>query len=100
MKKIISILTAAIISTSCFAQYVDPCVYSSCDDIYFEKETERGREAVERVFRDLNSGLYRGIPQSFYDWDLKQGSFLIFIKNFLFSYLRFKIFMWMILKEN
>jgi len=67
MKKIISILTAAIISTSCFAQYTDHCVYSSCDDIYFEKETERGREAVERVFGDLNSGLYRGIPQSFYD---------------------------------
>jgi len=65
MKKIISILTAAIISTSCFAQYTDHCVYSSCDDIYFEKETER--EAVERVFGDLNSGLYRGIPQSFYD---------------------------------
>ena len=73
MKKIISILTASIISMSCFAQFADPCSYRTCqfadpcsyrtcDDIYiydFQKEMERQR--------DLNSGLYRGVPQSFYD---------------------------------
>ena len=62
MKKIISILTASIISMSCFAQFADPCDYSSCDDIYsydYQKKMEKER--------DLNSGLYRGVPQSFYD---------------------------------
>ena len=72
MKKIILILTTAIISTSSFAQFADPCDFGPCDDRNFynhddlSKKWERDELESDRVMRELYKETYKGIPQSFY----------------------------------